>query len=656
MTLSRTSGSLLAAAGASGTWDWDILQERLHIDAHFAELYGLPPEAVGADLPTGIFFQAIHPDDRPRLRIAVAGMLAGAELFSKDFRIIAANGITLWMHGRGHCHLGENDEPLRFTGLLVDITERKRAEEKLRIAQSAGGIGTFEYIDGFATASVSNEFCRLLGLHPATVLPVQTINGVLENASVPLVPGPGPGEGHVPESMDAEFRIVRSDDGEPRWIARRGEIMREGAGYRLVGVIYDITAAKLQEAELRDWSELLESRVAQEAAIRLQAEEALRQAQKMEAVGQLTGGIAHDFNNLLMAIMSSLALLRKRLPPEPSIDRLIDSAMKGAERGATLTQRMLAFARRQDLSSERVDVPQLITDMRDLVERTLGPAWSLNLSFDEGLPPIIADANQLEMAILNLSVNARDAMPGGGPILVSARLYQDGPNRHPKLAPGTYIALSVTDTGEGMDETTLTRATEPFFTTKGVGKGTGLGLSMIHGLAEQLGGSFELQSRIGEGTQATLWLPVAAFQHDDVIVSTPDEAPAPAVPSLKVLVVDDDGLILMNTVALLEDLGHEVLEAGSAQEALDLARQHADVDLLITDQAMPKMTGVQLVDLITAELGNLPIILASGYAGLPEGSQQRIVRLGKPFTQDMLEQAIRKAMAAGNTRPDVPEA
>jgi nitrogen-specific signal transduction histidine kinase len=178
-------------------------------------------------------------------------------------------------------------------------------------------------------------------------------------------------------------------------------------------VIYDVTAAKRQEAELREWSDRLESRVAEEVAIRQQAEEALRQAQKMEAVGQLTGGIAHDFNNLLMAVMSSLALLRKRLPADPATDRLLDSAMQGAERGAALTQRMLAFARRQDLTSERVDISALVTGMRELVERTLGPAWSLNLLFDENLPFVLADSNQLEMAVLNLAVNARDAMPQG---------------------------------------------------------------------------------------------------------------------------------------------------------------------------------------------------------------------------------------------------
>ncbi len=643
MTETAHIGSILAAAGASGSWDWNIVSETLRVDAPFAELYDLGPQAASDDLETSLFFKAIHPHDRARIRIAVAGIVAGAEFFSKEFRVIAPDGAILWVHARGQSHLDDNDEPVRFTGILIDVTERKRTEERLRIAQSAGGIGTFEYVDGYATATVSSEFCQLLGLHPASVLPVQTINGTLLNDAASLIPGPR--DGVIPESLDAEFHIVRNDDHAPRWIARRGEILREGAGYRLVGVIYDITAAKEQEARLRELNDTLESRVEQEVAIRQKAEEALRQSQKMEAVGQLTGGIAHDFNNLLMAISSSMALLQKRVPADPAIHRLIDNAMQGAQRGAALTQRMLAFARRQDLTSERVDVPQLVLGMQDLVERTLGPAWMLDFGFPDQLPPVLADANQLEMALLNLAVNARDAMPGGGTIRITSEYRTATALEIGSLAPGSYVGLSVVDTGEGMDAETLARATEPFFTTKGVGKGTGLGLSMIHGLAEQQGGVFTLQSKVGEGTTATLWLPVAIDGPADA-VSSPQPAESPVfLDRLKILAVDDDGLILMNTAALLEDLGHEVLQADSGEEALMLLRANPDIDLLITDQAMPNMTGTQLADHATEERGDLPIILASGFGDVPPGAQQRIVRLGKPFGQTMLEQAVAQAMS-----------
>ncbi|KFD30125.1 hybrid sensor histidine kinase/response regulator [Sphingobium yanoikuyae] len=633
-------GSILAAAGASGTWDWDVVADRLSVDAHFAELSGIDPQSAD-DLPTSSFFLAIHPDDRARIRIAVAGILSGAELFSKEFRVIDPAGVTLWMHARGQCHLDENDQPIRFTGILVDVTERKRTEERLRVAQTAGGVGTFEYVDGYATAVVSDEFCRLLGLHPAPVLPVQTINGVMRGGETLLIPSHR--EGAIPESLDAEFYIQRNDDGAMRWIARRGEIMREGAGFRLIGVIYDVTAAKEHEAALRELNDTLESRVAQEVANRQQAEDALRQAQKMEAVGQLTGGIAHDFNNLLMAITSSLTLLQKRVPADPHTSRLIENAQQGAERGAALTQRMLAFARRQDLASERIDVSVLVDDVRELIERTLGPAWSLDLQFPDRLPPVLADRNQLELALLNLAVNARDAMPEGGAIRVVAQCRDASEIPSDGLSPGTYVGLSVIDKGIGMDEATLAHATEPFFTTKGVGKGTGLGLSMIHGLAKQLEGGFTLDSTVGHGTTATLWLPAA--EEDAAPAALEREVISSFTGRLKILVVDDDFLILMNTAALLEDLGHEVLEASSGEEALALVRQHEDIDLVITDQAMPQMTGTQLADQITDIRGDLPIILASGYGDVPAGSQQRIVRLGKPFGQAMLDQAIAAAMA-----------
>ena len=637
------NSSLRAVIGASGTWDWDIPANTLYADESFAELYGLDPKKALAGVPSAVFFQSIHPEDRARIKIAVAGILAGAELFSKEFRIVTPDGTSLWIHARGQGHRDSDEEPVRFTGVLVDVTERKRTEERLRIAQTAGGVGTFEYIDGFATAMVSEEFCRLLGLHPASSLPVQTINSVVQAGEAQLIPEARTGK--VPDTLEAIFCVTRNDDGASRWIARRGEILREGSGYRLVGVIYDVTAAKEHEAELRELNETLESRVQAELQTRLMAEEALRQAQKMEAVGQLTGGIAHDFNNLLMAISSSLALLRKRIPDDPQLYRMIDNALQGTQRGAALTQRMLAFARRQDLKPEPVDIAQLVNGMTELLEHTLGPAWSLTLDFPAGLPAVVADANQLEMAILNLAVNARDAMSEGGTIRIAAREQSVAPASLTGLAEGRYLALSVIDNGAGMDAATLQRAAEPFFTTKGVGKGTGLGLSMIDGLAKDLGGTFTLESTVGVGTTASLWLPAAS---DDARLQTADagalEATSAPARRLKILAVDDDALILMNTADLLEDLGHEVLEASSGQQALGLIEAHRDIDLLITDQAMPNMTGTQLATSTIAMRPEIAVILATGYGELPTDAQARIVKLGKPFDQASLADALNRAL------------
>lgn len=241
------------------------------------------------------------------------------------------------------------------------------------------------------------------------------------------------------------------------------------------------------------------------------ARDALFQSQKMEAIGQLTGGVAHDFNNLLMAIMSSLDLLRKRLPPDPLAQRLLVNAVEGAQRGATLTQRMLAFARRQELHLDSVDVAQLLAGMNDLVQRSIGPEWPITTNFPLRLPAVRADANQLEMALLNLIVNARDASPLGGSIVILASAETIAGSSGSGLQPGNYVRIVVRDQGTGMDRETMRRATEPFFTTKGVGKGTGLGLPMVHGMAQQLGGTFELVSEMGKGTSAILWLP--AVEH-----------------------------------------------------------------------------------------------------------------------------------------------
>ena len=372
------------------------------------------------------------------------------------------------------------------------------------------------------------------------------------------------------------------------------------------------------------------------------ARETLFQAQKMDAIGQLTGGVAHDFNNLLMATLSSLELLRKRIAHDLPSLRLLDNAVKGAQRGATLTQRMLSFARRQDLKLVRVDIPMLVHGMTDMIERSLGPSIAIDTRFPLRLDAVTADANQLEMALLNLVVNARDAMPDGGSITIAARPHVVEPGDTHGLTPGNYVALRVVDTGAGLDAETLSRAREPFFTTKGVGKGTGLGLSMVHGLAEQSGGGLVLESEPGKGTSAALWLPVAEQPLDQAVeLAAPKEQTR--IRPLTVLAVDDDDLVLMNTVALLEDLGHTVFEAHSGDEALAIFRCESRIDLVITDQAMPRMTGVQFAEAALAERADVPIILATGYGELPAGANPALRKLSKPFAQADLARAVAAA-------------
>lgn len=413
-------------------------------------------------------------------------------------------------------------------------------------------------------------------------------------------------------------------NGQPFWASAVIEIIRDDDGEPLgfASVTRDITDRKQAEEALE------------------RARAALAETQKMEALGQLTGGMAHDFNDLLMAVLGSLELLRKRLPADPKVERLLDNAMKGAERGVALTQRMLSFARRQDLSPTAVQVPDLVQGMSDLLNQSIGPAISIETRFALELPPVLVDAHQLELALLNLALNARDAMPNGGTITIAAEkepLSGDG-------EPLGYVRLTVTDTGEGMAADTLSRAQEPFFTTKGLGKGTGLGLSMVRGLAEQSNGRLVLRSEKGDGTSVELWLPIAEVSWPQVKPGSLAVRPREEIRPLTILVVDDDPLVLENTAAMLEDLGHHVIEARSGNEALELLHGAQTLDLVITDQVMPGMTGTALADRIRSERPELRLLLASGYTDLPLGAGLMMPKLRKPFDLSTLARSIAEVM------------
>jgi signal transduction histidine kinase len=316
-----------------------------------------------------------------------------------------------------------------------------------------------------------------------------------------------------------------------------------------------------------------------------EAEEALRQSQKMEAMGQLTGGVAHDFNNLLAPIIGSLDMLVRRGVGSDRERRLIDGALQSAERAKTLVQRLLAFARRQPLQPVSVEIPPLIEGMVGLISSTLGPTIDVRVDCAPEVPLAKADPNQLEMALLNLAVNARDAMPRGGELTIRAKSERLEQAHASDLPPGEYVRLSVLDTGTGMDEETLRRAIEPFFSTKGVGKGTGLGLSMVHGLAAQLGGGLTIDSSPGKGTAVELWLPisVAPAGEADVASMPPTARTGRGV----VLLVDDEPLVRMSTADMLMDLGFEVVEASTAEDALELIKTSTPPDIVVTDHLMP---------------------------------------------------------------------
>ena len=365
----------------------------------------------------------------------------------------------------------------------------------------------------------------------------------------------------------------------------------------------------------------------------------------MDALGQFTGGAAHDFNNLLMAIGSSLELLSKRLPDNQRMRALLETAMQGVKRGASITQRMLAFARRQELKQEPVDLATLVSGMTELLDRSVGPTITIGTRLPLQLPRVHTDANQLETALLNLVLNARDAMPGGGDIIISGETELVAAGHWTGLSGGRYVRLAVSDTGQGMDETTLARVTEPFFTTKGIGKGTGLGLSMVDGLVAQSKGKMMVRSLLGEGTTVELWLPMADAQPatQKETAAQPRDRVMPQS-AMVVLAVDDDPLVLANVTDMLEDLGHTAISAASGQQALASIEAEPAISLVITDQAMPGMTGTQLAQAIGARRPQLPVILASGYAEWPGDSRFR--RLAKPFSQRLLAEAIAQSCSA----------
>ena len=415
----------------------------------------------------------------------------------------------------------------------------------------------------------------------------------------------------------------------------------------------DVTERIVAEAALQRSNEELEARVAERTREREAALYQLFESQKVETIGQLTGGVAHDFNNLLAVILGSLTMLKKGLPVDPRTSRLLEGAIQGAERGATLTRRLLAFARRQELRLEAVELQQLVPDMLDFLRQSAGPTVSIAVDIPPDVHPVRIDANQFELAVMNLVVNARDAMPQGGALTIACQnaAASEETDRPGELPPGDYVRISVADTGQGMSNATLAKAMEPFFTTKGPGKGTGLGLSMVHGLAAQAGGAVRISSRLGEGTVVTLWLPRA--RPEDVRQEVTLQTPAAEVGgrSLRVLVVDDDVLVSMNAADMLMDLGHSVVEAGSGAQALQVLQSDDRFDAMLTDYAMPGMNGLDLATKIRRTKPDLPIVLATGYADLaPHATTLSFPRLAKPYTQQELAKVLEAAVGATGSK------
>ncbi len=546
---------------------------------------------------------------------------------------VRKDGTHFWCHVVIDPIFSPSGQLLGFAKITRDLTDRKMAEETLKQSEQQFRL-LVQGVTDYAIYMLSPEG-RVTNWNPGA----QRIKGYAPDEVIgkhfSMFYTPEDRETGEPQrALETAVRVGRFEN-------KSWRLRKDGTRF-LAHVVVDAirgeTGTLLGFAKItRDVTEAHQAQLALE-----QTREALFQAQKMQAIGQLSGGIAHDFNNLLTVILGNLEIVRKRVGDDPKVSRLLENATQGALRGVSLTQRMLAFARRQELKTEAVDIPKLVQGITGLLRSSLGPGIRIETQFPENLETVLADTNQLELAVLNLATNARDAMPEGGTVVIGAQPQVVLEQSQSTLAAGRYVCLSVTDTGEGMDDETLASATDPFFTTKGLGKGTGLGLSMVHGFIEQLGGRFILKSVKGQGTCAELWLPVAV---DGVAAKPLSPRPSTAsVPRLSVLVVDDDSLVRTSTSLLLEDLGHRVIGAASGAQALELFDQGEVIDLMITDMAMPKMSGAQLAHAVRLLKPDLPIILATGYAERLEGFAAELPRLSKPFNQMNLVEIIAQSM------------
>lgn len=574
----------------------------------------------------GQHFSQFYPEaDRRAGKPALALARAAREgQFESEGWRVRSNGSRFWAHVVIDPIFDDSGTLVGFAKITRDLTERRAAYEALRRNEEQLRL---------LMQSVSDYAIYMLDADGHVVswnLGAERIKGyraeeIIGEHFSKFFTDEGRANGEPATALETAFREGRYE--------KEGKRVRKDGSEFWANVVLQPVRGEHDEIVgyakvTRDVSDRLEAQRTLEFA-----REALLQSQKMEAIGQLTGGVAHDFNNLLMAVLGSLELLRRRVPQDQRTSALIDNAVQGAQRGVALTQRMLAFARQQSLKPEVLDVRQLIRSVRDLLVRSAGPTTTIDWSLRDDVAPVLADANQLELAILNLVTNARDAVADAGRIVISVseeRVVAAGA-RDP--VAGDYVVIAVADDGEGMDEATIARCVEPFFTTKGVGRGTGLGLSMVHGMAEQSGGSLRIRSRPGAGTRAEILLPMMQNEvdTDGGEAAVPEREIMAEQSRLTTLAVDDDGLVLLNTAMMLEELGHRVIEAASGREALDVLRSGIAIDVLITDQAMPNMTGLQLAAEARALQPDLPIILATGYADVPSDAALNVRILSKPF-------------------------
>jgi PAS domain S-box-containing protein len=624
--LVEATADLIARTAPDGRCRYASPAARALLGCEAAELVGAPWSA------------RIHPEDRAMVAAAAESLRRGEaarQTVTIRYRARHRDGRWVWVEAAQRL---APDDSLDIVEAIRDVGEQMRRDEILRDREAAARrlyalspVPQHSLDEEGRVTAVTEAWLRLMGYarddvigRPFLQLVAPPFRAAARAAWPNLVAGG--------EIRDFEVELLhKSGEALPVSLGSHVERDAEGRFVRTHGALVDLRARRAAERALEH-----------ETAERAEAEEKLRQAQKMEAVGQLTGGVAHDFNNLLTAIIGNLEMLEARTVREEE-RRLVASAARAADRGARLVQQLLAFSRRQRLEPETVDVNELILRLHDLLERTLGGTVTVGMSLDPELWPAEVDPHQLGLAILNLSINSRDAMEGGGRIVIVTR--NAVPRERPtELGAGDFVEVAVTDNGHGMTPDVLARACEPFFTTKGVGKGSGLGLSMVHGFATQSGGGVRIDSRVGEGTAVRVFLP------RKVTADAPDRAEPPRADAAQagvVLVVDDDPDVREVAVAGLRDLGYRVLAAETGDEALDILAAEERVDLLLADYAMPRMNGVELARAARARHPALRIRLMTGHADADAVARSALdlPLLRKPFRLAELAVEVRGALA-----------
>jgi len=613
----------------------------------------------------------VHPKDRALIASSIKHCITHGTEYAEEYRLLKADGELRWVFARGRCYKDHHGRPVRFLGAALDLTERKHTEQALRQSQTELQLIInampilISYVDHEERFRLNNAaYLDWYGLTPQELYG-RTIREVIgEEAYFLRAP-------YIAEALagrPCSFSLYTPHrDGSSRH-ALMNYLPRHGADGSVNGFyifVIDESERKKTEEALRNLNETLEERVSArteqlaQANQRLQnemfererAEDALRHAQKMEAVGQLTGGIAHDFNNMLTGIIGSLDLMQRYIADgrAEEIGRFTEAAVSSANRAAALTHRLLAFSRRQSLDRKTLNVNELIHSLEDLIRRTKGDPIELTLRLADDVWPISTDVSQLENALLNLVINARDAMPDGGELLIeTANVYLDG-NDITTLEPvkaGDYLMLAVSDNGTGMTPSVRAKAFDPFFTTKPIGQGTGLGLSMIYGFAQQSGGHVSLDSLPNQGTCVRLYLPrLNLLEPERPVVETLSAAPT-ATCGETVVVVEDDPAVRMLVLDLLKELGYLAHEAADASAALPLLESELRVDLLVTDVGLPGMNGRQLAEIARQHRPGLKVLFMTGYAqkaaerqGFLEDGMDMVA---KPFSIEVLANKIRE--------------